>query len=94
MPPRPPLAFPYPLHVGTDICCVARIARILRSSQGPRFVRRVLTPEELARARPAVHDVLRRARETAERGEVGENGREEKRVALLYQGAAEFMAGR
>ncbi|KAL2153814.1 hypothetical protein VTH82DRAFT_4970 [Thermothelomyces myriococcoides] len=61
MPPPPLLPFPYPLRIGTDICRVARIAHILRSRQGARFIRRVLAPEELARARPAVHHVLRAA---------------------------------
>ncbi len=91
MPPLPLLAFPCPLHVGTDICRIARIARILRSTQGPRFVRRVLTPEELARAKPVVHQVLRRAAtgslKAQEEGLAAE-------VSLLYQRASEFMAGR
>ncbi|KAL2165099.1 hypothetical protein VTH06DRAFT_395 [Thermothelomyces fergusii] len=59
--PPPPLPFPYPLRIGTDICRVARIAHILRSRQAARFIRRVLAPEELARARPAVHRVLQAA---------------------------------
>ncbi|KAL2196860.1 hypothetical protein P885DRAFT_77982 [Corynascus similis CBS 632.67] len=57
----PPIPFPYPLRIGTDICRVARIAHILRSKQGARFIRRVLAPEELACARPAIHQVLKAA---------------------------------
>jgi holo-[acyl-carrier protein] synthase len=57
----PPIPFPYPLRIGTDICRVARIAHILRSKQASRFIRRVLAPEELARAKPAIHQVLEAA---------------------------------
>ncbi|KAK4143342.1 uncharacterized protein C8A04DRAFT_28981 [Dichotomopilus funicola] len=57
-PPLPPIPFPYPLRIGTDICRVTRIAHILRSKQGARFIRRILAPEELARARPVIHQVL------------------------------------
>lgn len=42
----PPLPFPYPLRIGTDICRIGRIERILRSVRGPRFVQRLLSPEE------------------------------------------------
>ncbi|KAL2190201.1 hypothetical protein L209DRAFT_678888 [Thermothelomyces heterothallicus CBS 203.75] len=70
--PPPPLPFPYPLRIGTDICRVARIAHILRSRQGARFIRRVLAPEELARARPAVHQVLRAAAAAQQTGGDGE----------------------
>ena len=59
----PPLPFPLPLHVGTDICRISRIAVILRGPHCRRFVRRVLSPEELTRAKPAVHDVMRAASE-------------------------------
>ncbi|KAL2021075.1 hypothetical protein VTK56DRAFT_7494 [Thermocarpiscus australiensis] len=60
MPPLspPPIPFPFPLRVGTDICRVGRVARILRGARGPRFIRRVLAPEELASPRPAVAAIL------------------------------------
>jgi hypothetical protein len=61
----PPLPFPSPLHIGTDICRVARIARILRSRQCARFIQRVLAPEELARAKPVIRKVLEDAERTA-----------------------------
>lgn len=61
----PPLPFPSPLHIGTDICRVARIARILRSRQCARFIQRVLAPEELARAKPVIRKVLEDAERSA-----------------------------
>lgn len=67
MPPPLPLPFPFPLHIGTDICRTRRISRILRGRLGTRFIRRVLAPEELARARPIVHRVL----EVAARNKAG-----------------------
>jgi holo-[acyl-carrier protein] synthase len=54
----PPIPFPYPLRVGTDLCRIPRILRILQGKNGPRFIRRVLAPEELARVRPAIRAVL------------------------------------
>ena len=54
------LPFPVPLHVGTDICRISRIQGILAGERGARFIRRVLTPEELVRPRRCVERVLRR----------------------------------
>jgi hypothetical protein len=57
----PPLPFPYPIHIGTDICNTTRISRILRGAHCARFIRRVLAPEELAlakRSKPIIHRVL------------------------------------
>ncbi|KAL2176793.1 uncharacterized protein P884DRAFT_244503 [Thermothelomyces heterothallicus CBS 202.75] len=88
--PPPPLPFPYPLRIGTDICRVARIAHILRSRQGARFIRRVLAPEELARARPAVHQVLRAAAAAQQTGGDGEAALD----AYAYARAATYVAGR
>jgi holo-[acyl-carrier protein] synthase len=42
-------AFPFPLNIGIDICQISRIYRILCSPQGTRFVKRILSSEELAR---------------------------------------------
>lgn len=50
----PPLPFPYAIRVGTDICRIARIFRLLCGGHGTRFVHRLLAPEELARMRPAM----------------------------------------
>lgn len=56
---RPLLPFPLPLALGTDICSVARVSRILsHPTRGPRFVERVLAPEE--RELPRVKGVLAR----------------------------------
>jgi holo-[acyl-carrier protein] synthase len=38
--------FPFPFNVGTDICQISRIHKILVSPRAQRFVRRVLAPEE------------------------------------------------
>src|SRR5262245_10554405 len=43
-----PRAFPLPLAIGTDICQISRIYRILAGPRGPRFVSRVLSVEEQA----------------------------------------------
>jgi hypothetical protein len=40
------LPFPFPLSVGTDICQISRVARILRGNHAARFVGRVLAPGE------------------------------------------------
>ncbi|KAK3996785.1 hypothetical protein QBC44DRAFT_138616 [Cladorrhinum sp. PSN332] len=68
-----PLPFPYPLssiRIGTDICKISRISKILRGGQGPearaktrakRFVGKVLTPFEITecwRRRPWMRTVL------------------------------------
>ncbi|KAM0629736.1 hypothetical protein ACHAPW_006669 [Verticillium nonalfalfae] len=42
--------FPLPLNIGTDICQVSRIFRLLTGPRGTRFLHRVLTPEERAAA--------------------------------------------
>lgn len=57
VPARRPLLPPF--YVGNDICRIPRVYRILASARlGPRFVARVLTPEE--RAQPRCREVLRR----------------------------------
>ncbi len=62
---RPPLPFPLPLHVGTDICSISRIRLLLQSQHCRRFVRRVLTPEELPRAHFTVHRAIKVGSEKA-----------------------------
>ncbi|KAK3307533.1 uncharacterized protein B0T15DRAFT_181636 [Chaetomium strumarium] len=54
----PPLPFPYPLRIGTDLCRISRIQRILQGKNGPRFIHRVLAPEELVHVRPVMRAVL------------------------------------
>ncbi|ROT40653.1 hypothetical protein SODALDRAFT_321961 [Sodiomyces alkalinus F11] len=45
-----PKPFPFPLNVGTDICRISRIFRVLAGRRATRFVSRILTPEEIAAA--------------------------------------------
>lgn len=45
---KPLRPFPFPLNVGTDICQISRIYSILAGPRATRFVKRILTPEELA----------------------------------------------
>ncbi|KAH0427840.1 holo-acyl-carrier-protein synthase [Colletotrichum camelliae] len=42
-----PKAFPFPFNVGNDICQISRIARILATPRGPRFIERIFTKDEL-----------------------------------------------
>ncbi|KAI5463184.1 hypothetical protein BGZ63DRAFT_402522 [Mariannaea sp. PMI_226] len=46
---KPLRPFPFPLNIGTDICQISRIYRILDSPRAIRFVNRILAPQELAR---------------------------------------------
>jgi hypothetical protein len=41
------LAFPFPLGIGTDICSIPRIKRLLNRPGTAKFVRRILTPREI-----------------------------------------------
>jgi holo-[acyl-carrier protein] synthase len=41
-------AFPFPMGIGTDICGISRIYRILSGASGQSFIRRVLATEEIA----------------------------------------------
>ncbi|KAH7145853.1 hypothetical protein B0J13DRAFT_329482 [Dactylonectria estremocensis] len=45
---KPMRPFPFPLNIGTDICQISRIYRVLSSPRGTRFVKRILAPEEHA----------------------------------------------
>jgi hypothetical protein len=47
-----PKPFPYPLNIGTDICSIPRIRKILlKATSGPRLVKRILTERECLEAR-------------------------------------------
>lgn len=48
--------FPFALSLGTDICNVNRIRRILESSRGVRFVQRILNDDE--RGHPKIQCIL------------------------------------
>lgn len=54
--PRILRKFPFALNLGTDICNVTRIRRILESTRGPRFVERILNDEE--RGHPKIQCIL------------------------------------
>ncbi|KFA62512.1 hypothetical protein S40285_05564 [Stachybotrys chlorohalonatus IBT 40285] len=49
---KPLRPFPLPLSVGTDICQISRVFRILDGPRGSRFVNRILSPEEQSRLDP------------------------------------------
>jgi hypothetical protein len=47
-----PKPFPFPLNIGTDICSIPRIrAILLKSTGGPRLVKRILTERECLETR-------------------------------------------
>ncbi|KAI3399695.1 hypothetical protein diail_6044 [Diaporthe ilicicola] len=48
--------FPFALGLGTDICHVIRIRKILESSRGARFVQRILNAKE--RGHPKIRCIL------------------------------------
>ena len=48
--------FPFALSLGTDICHISRIHKILESSRGARFVQRILNDEE--RRHPKIQCIL------------------------------------
>ncbi|KAI8960724.1 hypothetical protein F5Y11DRAFT_328927 [Daldinia sp. FL1419] len=44
---------PFSFGIGTDICHIDRIAKIISQDKGARFIQRVLTPEEIESAKNA-----------------------------------------
>ena len=48
--------FPFALNLGTDICHVTRIRKILESPRGARFVQRILNDDE--RRHPKIQCIL------------------------------------
>ena len=47
-----PKPFPFPLNIGTDICSIPRIRKILlKDTNGPRLVKRILTERECLETR-------------------------------------------
>ncbi|KAH6895339.1 hypothetical protein B0T10DRAFT_213302 [Thelonectria olida] len=96
---KPLRPFPFPLNIGTDICQISRVYRILAGPRASRFVTRILAPEELAR-HDARLQVLTRATGEQSHGKtsdaVSERGGHESLAARnpeLWKCAA-FMAGR
>lgn len=87
MPPRP---FPLPLSIGTDICQISRISRILEGRLASRFVQRVLVPAE--RRREPLRTVLAAAAPTPSATEPRKPASQVSRDQLLR--AAQYLAGR
>ncbi|KAI1635157.1 hypothetical protein F4809DRAFT_465876 [Biscogniauxia mediterranea] len=77
---------PMPFTIGNDICHIPRILKILREgAKGPRFVRRVLAPEEIEQ--PWTKPLLRIVLDPAPKDAAGSS------ETMLLR-AAQFMAGR
>ncbi|KAK1472110.1 hypothetical protein CABS01_04753 [Colletotrichum abscissum] len=88
----PPKRFPFPLQVGTDLCQISRIYRILASDKESRFLRRILTKHE----RLAIPAVLKSADASATPSEISKDDDFQalkKRNPLLWKKAS-FLAGR
>ncbi|KAM5348363.1 hypothetical protein ACJ41O_008187 [Fusarium nematophilum] len=98
---KPLRAFPFPLNIGTDICQISRIYRILSGPRATRFVNRILSPEELARKDARLNVLAHNDKLSA--GQVGnakrsdENEKSHEKMAAgdpeLWKCAA-FVAGR
>ncbi|KXH40081.1 hypothetical protein CSIM01_09936 [Colletotrichum simmondsii] len=87
-----PKRFPFPLQLGTDLCQISRIYRILASDQEPRFLRRILTKDE----RLAIPAHLKSADASATPSEIPKDGDFQalkRRNPLLWKKAS-FLAGR
>jgi len=87
---KAPQAFPrLPINVGTDICSVQRIRKLLEGPLGHRFIGRTVSQDELLLAKPAVRQWLmdRMIRQ-------GPAPATLLRWDLLVSQAAEFLAGR
>ncbi|KAK1531399.1 hypothetical protein CPAR01_11048 [Colletotrichum paranaense] len=88
----PPKRFPFPLQLGTDLCQISRIYRILASDKESRFLRRILTKHE----RLAIPAVLKSADASATPSEIFKDDDFQalkKRNPLLWKKAS-FLAGR
>jgi hypothetical protein len=72
--PRP---FPFPFNIGTDICSIPRILKILKGVSGRRFVRRVLSEREREEAIGRLDGPLERWRRAIRVGSVLEWKRKE-----------------
>ncbi|KAK0371453.1 hypothetical protein CLIM01_11194 [Colletotrichum limetticola] len=87
----PPKRFPFPLQLGTDLCQISRIYRILASDKESRFLRRILTNHE----RLAIPAVLKSADASATPSEIFKDDDFQalkKRNPLLWKKAS-FLAG-
>ncbi|GJC79104.1 4'-phosphopantetheinyl transferase B, mitochondrial [Colletotrichum liriopes] len=87
--PRP---FPFPLNIGTDICQVSRIYRLLASDRGARFLQRVFTKDERALV-PADPPSAHTSTTKPETSQDGDFQALKKHNPLLWKKAT-FVAGR
>ncbi|KAK1522023.1 uncharacterized protein CCOS01_09735 [Colletotrichum costaricense] len=88
----PPKRFPFSLQLGTDLCQISRIYRILASDKESRFLRRILTKHE----RLAIPAALKSADASATPSEISKDDDFQalkKRNPLLWKKAS-FLAGR
>ncbi|KAL8382388.1 hypothetical protein RB595_006259 [Gaeumannomyces hyphopodioides] len=70
MPPRPVVKFSYPIFVGTDVCRIARVRKILEAAEKREpFVRRVLDREERARIDPILGRLAEEERRKEDEGD-------------------------
>lgn len=94
------LPFPFPLNVGTDICQISRIHRILSGGRARRFVRRVLAPQEVFHPsvfqREALAWLVREEPKASRHASLEDQGKgtEATKLGPDLRKAAEFLAGR
>jgi holo-[acyl-carrier protein] synthase len=84
-------SFPFPLGVGTDICRIQRIRRILDKRAGAKFITRILTEEERTAADRIIGPIL--AEQTTSPDAVSPGG-EDQVASAANKSAARFLAGR
>ncbi|KAG5948795.1 hypothetical protein E4U60_000870 [Claviceps pazoutovae] len=92
--PPPLRPFPFPIHVGTDICQISRIYAILNSPRRRRFIHRVLAPEEVAQHGTRLgEDIPGEAAKSDRDGTRTGNEKGDVKGSALWKTAA-FLAGR
>ncbi|KAI0110125.1 hypothetical protein F4814DRAFT_425879 [Daldinia grandis] len=86
--------FPFSFGVGTDICQISRIYKIIAQQKGSNFIHRVLTKDEINSVRGASH-ILEPiySRQRLPESELFPNGNAEEEIPAIAT-AARFMAGR
>ncbi|KAK1598296.1 uncharacterized protein LY79DRAFT_285142 [Colletotrichum navitas] len=87
-----PRRFPFPLNIGTDICQVSRIYRLLASDRGVRFLQRVFTKDERTLV-PACSSSGQTSTTKPESSQDGDFRALKKHNPLLWKRAT-FVAGR
>ncbi|KAK4192426.1 hypothetical protein QBC35DRAFT_447271 [Podospora australis] len=85
----PPIPFPFPISVGTDICKISRIHKILSGPRAVRFIRLILTDEERKTPRPYMTAVMSQYWDKISDPVVAERVK-----AKALKDSAHFLAGR